>query len=113
MSTAPTPAVYNKTAQVVIPKSMVLDPGQFDSDQTKFEDQWREIQLFLKNNRVMATDNKITTVLAQLRESIAGIYIQKKINQIEEEEDIQDWNDFVKEVKIVFSDKSKTSRCQI
>ena len=35
---APTPVVYNKTAQVVMPKSIVLDPGQFDSGQTKFED---------------------------------------------------------------------------
>ena len=38
MLMAPTPVVYNKTAQVVMPKSIVLDPGQFDSGQTKFED---------------------------------------------------------------------------
>ena len=36
MSTAP--AVTNENAQVEMPKSMVLDPGWFDSDQTKFED---------------------------------------------------------------------------
>ena len=36
MSTAP--AVTNENAQVEMPKSMVLDPGWFDSNQTKFED---------------------------------------------------------------------------
>ena len=45
----------------------------------------RRIQLFLKNNRAIATDDKITAVLAQLREGIAEIYVQKKIDQIEEE----------------------------
>ena len=34
------------------------------------------------------TDNKITTVLAWLRGDVAEIYAQKKINQIEDEEDI-------------------------
>jgi len=36
MSTAP--AVHNKTAQVVMLKSIVPDPGWFDGDRTKFED---------------------------------------------------------------------------
>jgi len=44
----------------------------------KFEDWWREIWLFLKSNRVIVIDDKITTVLAQLKGSIAGIYVQKK-----------------------------------
>jgi len=35
MSTAPAPTV-NELAGV--PRSMVLDPGWFDGDQTKFED---------------------------------------------------------------------------
>jgi len=56
--TAPILAVHNKTAQTVIPKSIVPDPGWFNSDW------WREIQLFLKSNRVVATNDKITTVLA-------------------------------------------------
>jgi len=30
----------------------------------KFEDWWREIYLFLKSNRVIATDDKIIAVLA-------------------------------------------------
>ena len=36
MSTAP--AVTNKNAQAEMPRSMVPDPGWFDSNQTKFED---------------------------------------------------------------------------
>ena len=41
MLTAPASVVQNK--QVVISKNMVLDPGWFDGDKTKFEDQQREI----------------------------------------------------------------------
>ena len=64
MSTAPAPAEYNKNISITIPKSMVLDPRWFDGNRTKFEDWWRGIQLFLKSNRVVAANNKITTVLA-------------------------------------------------
>ena len=63
-------------------KNMVPNPSQFNSDQTKFKDQQREIQLFLKNNRAIVIDNKITEVLAQLRRGIAEIYTQKNIDQI-------------------------------
>ena len=63
-------------------KNMVPNPSQFNSDQTKFKDQQREIQLFLKNNRAIVIDNKITAVLAQLRRGIAEIYTQKNIDQI-------------------------------
>jgi len=54
-------------------------------------------------------DDKITVVLAQLRRGIAGIYAQKNINKLEDEEDIQDWEKFVKEIKTAFSDKSKAA----
>jgi len=46
-------------------------------------------------------------VLTQLREGIAGIYAQKKINKLENIEDTQDWEEFVREIKTAFSDKSK------
>ena len=46
-------------------------------------------------------------MLAWLRGGIAGIYMQKKINELEDEEDTQDWEKFVKEIKIAFSNKSK------
>ena len=108
MSTAPaaTPAV-NKSAGM--PKSMVLDPEWFDGDRMKFEDWWRGIRLFLKSNRVNGTDNRITAILACLRGGVAGIYAQKKLNELDEENDIQDWDDFVKEIKTMFSNKSKAA----
>jgi len=58
---------------------------------------------------VVAADNKITTVLARLRGGTAEIYAQKKINKLEDTEDIQDWEEFVKEIKTAFSDKSKAA----
>jgi len=108
MSTAPapTPAV-NKSAGV--PRSMVPDPGWFDRDQTKFGDWWREIRLFLKSNRVNGTNNRITAILARLRGGVAGIYAQRKLNKLDKDNNTQDWDDFVKELKMTFSDKSKAA----
>ena len=48
-------------------------------------------------------------MLAWLRGGVAGIYAQKKIDELEDKEDIQDWEEFVKEIKIAFSDKSKAA----
>ena len=104
ISTAPALAVYNENMPT---KTMVPDPEQFDGDKTKFEDWWREICLFLKSNRVVAANNKITVVLVRLRGDVVEIYAQKKIDELEDTEDTQNWEDFVKEIKIVFSDKSK------
>ena len=73
MSPAPVLAI-NKNVQAVMPKSMVSDPGWFNRDQMKFEDWWRGIQLFLKSNKVMETDDNITAILACLRRGIVGIY---------------------------------------
>jgi len=67
------------------PKSMVLDPGWFNRDRTKFEDWWRGIRLFLKSNKVVAID------------------------ELKDEEDTQDWEEFVKEIKTAFSNKSKVA----
>ena len=106
MSTAPaaTPVV-NESAGM--PRSMVPDPGWFDGDRTKFEDWWRGIRLFLKSNRVNGMDDRITAILAHLRGGVAGIYAQKKLDKLDE--DTQDWDDFVKEIKTTFSDKSKAA----
>jgi len=41
------------------------------------------MRLFLKSNKVMETDNRITVILAYLREGIAGIYAQKKLDELE------------------------------
>ena len=95
MLTAPaaTPAV-NKLAGM--PKSMIPDSGWFDGDQTKFEDWWRRIRLFLKSNRVNRTNNRITAILAHFRGGVAEIYAQKKLDELDKENNTQDWDDFVK-----------------
>ena len=109
VSIAPVLAMMNNNVQAVIPKSIVLDPGQFDGNRTKFEDWWREIQLFFKSNRVIETDNRITVILAYLRGDIADIYTQRKLNKLDKELETQDWNKFVKEIKTTFSDKIKAA----
>jgi len=96
MSTAPALAGYNENVSTTTPKSMVPDLGWFDGDRTKFKDWWREIRLFFNSNRVVVADNKITAVLARLRGGVARIYAQRKIDKLEETEDIQDWKKFVK-----------------
>jgi len=75
----------------------------------KFEDWWREIRLFLKSNRVMETNDRITAILARLKGGVVGIYAQKKLNELDEELGTQDWDDFIKEIKTTFSDKSKAA----
>ena len=87
ISTAP--AVNNENTQVEISRNMVPDPGWFDSDWTKFEDWWRGIRLFFKSNRVTGTDNRIIVILACLREGVAGIYTQKKLNELDKETNTQ------------------------
>ena len=57
----------------------------------------------------MKTNNRITAILAYLREGVAGIYIQKKLDELDKELETQDQNDFVKEIKTTFSDKTKAA----
>ena len=111
MSVAPETMVVTsqENTQAGLPKNMVPDLGWFDGDQTKFEDWWRGIRLFLKSNRVMETDNRITAILARLRGGVAGIYVQKKLNELDKELGTQDWDEFVKEIKTTFSNKSKAA----
>jgi len=60
--------------QARVSKNMVPNLEWFNGDKTKFEDWWRVMRLFLKSNRVMETDDRITVILAYLKEGIAGIY---------------------------------------
>ena len=57
----------------------------------------------------METDDRITAILAHLREDIVGIYTQKKLDELDEKLGTQDWDGFVKEIKATFSDKTKTA----
>ncbi len=54
-------------------------------------------------------DDRITAILAHLRGDVAGIYAQKKLDELDEDNNTQDWDEFVKELKTMFSDKSKTA----
>ena len=106
---ATTAAAVSENVQAGLLKNMVPDPGWFDGDQSKFEDWWRGIRLFLKSNRVNGTDDRITAILACLRGGVVGIYAQKKLNELDEDNGTQDWDEFVKEIKTTFSDKSKAA----
>jgi len=57
----------------------------------------------------METDNRITAILACLREGVVRIYAQKKLNELDKELGTQDWEDFVKEIKTTFSNKMKAA----
>ena len=67
------------------------------------------MRLFLKSNRVIETDDRITAILAHLRRGVAGIYTQRKLNELDEETRTQNWEEFVWEIKTTFSDKMKTA----
>ena len=41
-----------------------------------------------------------------------GIYAQKKLDELDEELGTQDWEDFIKEIKTTFSDKSKAANAE-
>ena len=66
------------------------------------------MRLFLKSNKVIDTDDRIIVILVCLREGIAGIYVQKKLNKLDEELETQNWEEFIKEIKTIFSNKTKT-----
>ena len=88
---------------------MVPDPGWFDSDLTKFKDWQRGMRLFLRSNRVIETNDRITVILACLRGGVVSIYTQRKHNELDEETGTQDWEEFVQEIKTIFSDKTKAA----
>jgi len=57
----------------------------------------------------MKTNNRITAILAYLRGGIAGIYMQRKLNELDKETRTQNWEDFIQEIKITFSNKTKVA----
>jgi len=57
----------------------------------------------------METNNRITVILAYLREGVVGIYAQKKLDELDKELGTQNWEEFVKEIKTTFSDKTKAA----
>ena len=57
----------------------------------------------------METDDRIIVILAYLREDVVGIYVQKKLDKLNKELGTQNWDDFVKEIKTTFSNKTKAA----
>jgi len=57
----------------------------------------------------METNNRITAILTCLRGGVVGIYAQQKLDKLDEEMGTQDWEDFVKEIKTMFSNKTKAT----
>ena len=111
MSTAPV-LIQENNGQARVPKNIVPDSEQFNGDRIKFEDQQREIRLFLISNRIMRTDDRIIAILAHLRRGVAGIYAQKKPNELDEKIETQDQDNFVQEIKRTFSDKTKAANTE-
>jgi len=56
---------------------------------------------------VMETNNRIIVILAHFREDVVGIYAQRKLDELDKELGTQNWEEFIKEIKITFSDKMK------
>jgi len=46
--------------------------------------------LFLKSNKIIEINNRITAILAHLRGGVAEIYAQKKLDKLDEELGTQD-----------------------
>ena len=57
----------------------------------------------------MKMDDRIMAILACLREGVVDIYVQRKLDELDKETRTQNWEDFVQEVKITFSDKTKAA----
>jgi len=47
--------------------------------------------------------------LAHLRGCVASIYTQKKLDELDKELETQNWEEFVKEIKTIFSNKTKAA----
>jgi len=57
----------------------------------------------------METNDRIMVILACLRGGVVGIYAQRKLNELDEETGTQDWEEFVWEIKTMFSNKIKAA----
>jgi len=57
----------------------------------------------------METNDRITVILAHLRGGVAGIYAQQKLDELDKKLETQDWDNFMKELKTMFSDKTKAA----
>ena len=57
----------------------------------------------------METNDGITVILAYLRRGVVSIYTQRKLDKLDKVLGTQDWEEFIKKIKTMFSDKTKTA----
>jgi len=60
----------------------------------------------------METNNRTTVILAHLRGDVAGIYTQRKLDKLDKELETQNWEKFVKEIKMTSSNKTKAANTE-
>ena len=57
----------------------------------------------------METNDRITVILACLRGGVVDIYTQRKLDKLDKELRTQDQEEFIKEIKTMFSNKTKAA----
>ena len=57
----------------------------------------------------MEINNRIIAILAYLREGVVGMHAQRKLDKLDEKLEIQNWDKFIKKLKIIFSNKTKVA----
>ena len=57
----------------------------------------------------METNDRITVILAYLRGGVVDIYTQRKLDKLDKELRTQDQKEFIKEIKTMFSNKTKAA----
>jgi len=60
----------------------------------------------------METNDRTTVILAHLRGGVAGIYTQRKLDKLDKELETQNWEEFVKEIKMTSSNKTKAANTE-
>jgi len=82
-----TPAPETPVMETRRHKSMVPEPEWFDGNRKGFEDWWRAIKLYLRANRIIGAEDKVTAVLSRFHGGTAGVFAQQKLNEIDEQDD--------------------------
>ena len=52
------------------------------------------MRLYLKANRIMEAEDKVTAVLSRFRGGTAGAFAQQKLDEIKEQNDTPSWDAF-------------------
>ena len=68
--------------------------------------------MFLKSNRIIETNDRITAIFTCLRGDVVGIYAQKKLDKLDKETGTQDWDNFIQKIKKTFSDRMKAANAK-